>query len=660
MEAGASTRGGGERGGDWTCGLCGETNFARRTECFGCGVVRADAEVPAGRDGGGVSGAGGPGTGPLADASAAEGAAASDVVFSALWEALIEALGTQGYLADVDPAVAAAGDLSVDTVDPVVLRAGLKRLAAADGGVVSRMLPATLGALARASAPLAAQDALREAVEGTRAVAALPEPELRALSPELASRAMESVLRVIYTAARASPADRARLAPALADAGAAVIDELLFALTLPDGEVVPASEPEALSTVAFGDDNIWGALPGVSAEEDDDDFGTPRALLDDAAVERISDGSAERAFLEALSALEGGDDGIDENDGAAAAATPAPEAPVAAAAASQVTPEESVSATVPATSSPPGSVPGVRRAWAEFLSMVERAGHAGDDKAISSLPPGDLKRAIVAFARARDEVVLQLDASAIRSLVLAPLPETLMDRKQKNGLSRLRAGFVEGRPVSVGDGGEPSLQDVVRVLLALARLKDAGLEGLERDCPGALAAASDVLAQITDAGGSEPDPAAVEAARDAREAAEMELAQRRAARHANPRAAAASAADNNDDDVEGVEWLSGDGDDDDDDAALSPEDAERLALLAKAFDGTVAGEAALEAVRLSEEASRAAALPKRGKSKGKRAASPASTLAPEGDDDESRIERLEQRVLSAMAARPDDDSSGDE
>jgi hypothetical protein len=164
----------------------------------------------------------------------------------------------------------------------------------------------------------------------------------------------------------------------------------------------------------------------------------------------------------------------------------------------------------PSTSAAAPAAAGAAAAWRPlFRSLLERLHAAGHFSAAGAPPPLErleadaavVKRAVLAFARARPDALAALDAGALAALVRAWHGNVAggggagggaaaaglgrQDRKARNAAARLEASVLRGADLPEADGGAADLQDVLRLLLAL----DAGGGGGgELDTAGAAAA----------------------------------------------------------------------------------------------------------------------------------------------------------------------------
>lgn len=113
-----------------------------------------------------------------------------------------------------------------------------------------------------------------------------------------------------------------------------------------------------------------------------------------------------------------------------------------------------------------------RSHWRILLVKLHETGHYKSDPHITSADvesdSAAMKRAVLSFSRQRADILRNLSATNLESLVRAGLPEgECSDRKSKNAYRRLEASFIKGQPLSPGDGGAADLQDVLRMVLSL-------------------------------------------------------------------------------------------------------------------------------------------------------------------------------------------------
>ena len=117
--------------------------------------------------------------------------------------------------------------------------------------------------------------------------------------------------------------------------------------------------------------------------------------------------------------------------------------------------------------------------WRSLLARLYDGGHYRADPHVS---PGDIqsdpaaiKRAVLSFSRQRADILSHLSIDKIADIVRAGLPQgEESDRKARNAYRRLEASFVKRQPLPPGDGGPADLQDVLRMVLALASATDQG------------------------------------------------------------------------------------------------------------------------------------------------------------------------------------------
>lgn len=122
---------------------------------------------------------------------------------------------------------------------------------------------------------------------------------------------------------------------------------------------------------------------------------------------------------------------------------------------------------------PPQSSQPWRSHWRTLLGRLHASGHYSSDPQIGpediQTDPAAMKRAVLSFTRQRADILAHLSTEKIANAVRAGLPlGEESDRKARNAYRRLDASFVKGQPLPPGDGGPADLQDVLRMVLALA------------------------------------------------------------------------------------------------------------------------------------------------------------------------------------------------
>eukprot|EP00887_Chlorella_sp_A99_P005501 scaffold1.g5501.t1 len=126
--------------------------------------------------------------------------------------------------------------------------------------------------------------------------------------------------------------------------------------------------------------------------------------------------------------------------------------------------------------------------WLHFLLRLHRGGHFSADPGVNAdrladADSGAVKRAVLAFARARPHLLNQLPQAPIAQLLAGGPPSR--ERKIANAWRRLDAAIVQQQPQVKGDVA-PEFQDVMRVLLVVAEQRESAAAG----------AAAEVLAEV--------------------------------------------------------------------------------------------------------------------------------------------------------------------
>ena len=129
-----------------------------------------------------------------------------------------------------------------------------------------------------------------------------------------------------------------------------------------------------------------------------------------------------------------------------------------------------------------------REPWLQLLTRLHSCGHFAADQHVTpqnlEQDRGAVKRAVLSFARQRADLLPLLSRRHLKALVTAGVPQDQIDRKIKNAYRRLDASILLGEDLAPGDGGPADLQDILRMVLALAGSDEA---------PGRLASAAAAL-----------------------------------------------------------------------------------------------------------------------------------------------------------------------
>lgn len=139
--------------------------------------------------------------------------------------------------------------------------------------------------------------------------------------------------------------------------------------------------------------------------------------------------------------------------------------------------------------------------WDDFVDELHKQGYAGSTENKDDW--GATKRAVLAFARSND-LLRSISAASIQAL--AETNVSYLDRKVKNARQRLSLLGGDG-PKDVGTG-EPSFQDVMRLLMAIRLAGDSRTPDNE-------AAGTPVLRQVLECARSRPAAQSAQAASSA-------------------------------------------------------------------------------------------------------------------------------------------------
>ncbi|CAG9466034.1 unnamed protein product [Pedinophyceae sp. YPF-701] len=282
------------------------------------------------------------------------------------------------------------------------------------------------------------------------------------------AEATNDLCMVLYAAATAPAADRAEVTPGLTEAATAVLEK---AIVLVEDAFAEAEEDE---------EDEGGARAEGGEYEDDDAMADVEDLFDEVQGTNEELSEAEeivRQMEESNSVLVslGTKGRVEPTPVATAPTVDMPPGEEFVVVKSAQAPEREAAPVAVDVEAPEG---GVRDAFVAFVSALATAGHFGEGVVLQvpdegdvekALPPGDLKRGVLDFARSRPElfVVVQGDVSTI---ALADIDRSDADRKTRNALERLTASLPESSSkLPAGFDEDVSLQDVLRVCMALSR-----------------------------------------------------------------------------------------------------------------------------------------------------------------------------------------------
>lgn len=145
--------------------------------------------------------------------------------------------------------------------------------------------------------------------------------------------------------------------------------------------------------------------------------------------------------------------------------------------------------------------------WPKFLADLQAGGHFNmpeSEEAPEKLEErAEIKKNCLEFARARSDILFSLSADSIRPLTKFTAFEP--NKKLNAALRRLDAQFVQGVPLTVGDGGEANFQDVLRVVMEMSYAPAGHLAGISDE---AVQAAVDILPELLKVANAGVDEAA--------------------------------------------------------------------------------------------------------------------------------------------------------